>query len=198
MESQQDVLLADSCERVFEEKINSREQKRGALREAFDYCRESDVLVMARLDRLGRSSRELIDLMRESEERGAGFRSLRESLDTTTAGGRPIFHVSGTFMEFERQIIRERTIAGLESARTRGCHGGRSRALNKNKAWLARRLKDEGEHSMEEICSMLGARNAYLSRPLPKLQYWSRGRKRRCQNYRGDEHAVELTGDRVL
>ncbi len=93
MESQQDVLLADSCERVFEEKINSREQKRGALREAFDYCRESDVLVMARLDRLGRSSRELIDLMRESEERGAGFRSLRESLDTTTAGGRPIFHV---------------------------------------------------------------------------------------------------------
>jgi DNA invertase Pin-like site-specific DNA recombinase len=93
------------------------------LREAFDYCREGDVLVVARLDRLGRSLRELIELVGELEGRGVGVRSLEESLDTTTAGGRLIFHVFGALAEFEREIIRERTMAGLESARSRGRHG---------------------------------------------------------------------------
>ena len=96
------------------------------------------MLVVARLDRLGRSFRELIDLVGELEGRGVGFRSLKESLDTTTAGGRLIFHVFGALAEFEREIIRERTVAGLESARARGRHGGRPRALDKSRAKLAR------------------------------------------------------------
>ena len=87
LESQRDALLAGGCERVFEEKVSSREVDRKALREALDYCREGDVLVVARLDRLGRSLRELIDLVGELEGRSVGFRSLKESLDTTTAGG---------------------------------------------------------------------------------------------------------------
>ncbi len=87
LEPQRDALMADGCERVFEEKVSSRGAKRDALREAFDYCREGDVLVVARLDRLGRSLMELIDLVEELEGRGVGFRSLKESLDTTTAGG---------------------------------------------------------------------------------------------------------------
>jgi DNA invertase Pin-like site-specific DNA recombinase len=87
LEPQRDALLADGCERVFEEKVSIRNADRKALREAFDYCREGDVLVVARLDRLGRSLRELIDLVGELESRGVGFRSLKESLDTTTAGG---------------------------------------------------------------------------------------------------------------
>lgn len=123
LEPQGDALLADGCERVFEEKVSSREADRKALREAFDYCREGDVLVVARLDRLGMSLRELIDLVRELEEMGVGFRSLKESLDTTTAGGRLIFHVFGALTEFEREIIRERTMAGLESARSREARG---------------------------------------------------------------------------
>jgi DNA invertase Pin-like site-specific DNA recombinase len=110
LEPQRDALLADGCERVFQEKVSSREAERKALHEAFDYCREGDVLVVARLDRLGRSLRELIDLVRELEERGVGFRSLKESLDTTTAGGRLIFHVFGALAEFEREIVRERTM----------------------------------------------------------------------------------------
>lgn len=166
LEPQSDVLLADGCERVFEEKISSREVERGALRETFDYCREGDVLVVARLDRLGRSLRELIDLVGELEGRGVGFRSLKESLDTTTAGGRLIFHVFGALAEFEREIIRERTMAGLESARARGRHGGRPRALDENKAKLARRLKGEGEHSVEEIREMLGVGRSTLYRYL--------------------------------
>lgn len=162
LEPQRDALLADGCERVFEEKISSREAERGALREALDWCREGDVLVVARLDRLGRSLRELIDLVGELEGRGVGFRSLKESLDTTTAGGRLIFHVFGALAEFEREIIRERTMAGLESARARGRHGGRPRALDENRAKLAGRLKREGEHSAEEICEMLGVGRSTL------------------------------------
>ncbi len=166
LEPQRDALMADGCERVFEEKVSSREAERGALLEALDWCREGDVLVVARLDRLGRSLRELIDLVGELEERGVGFRSLKESLDTTTAGGRLIFHVFGALAEFEREIIRERTMAGLESARARGRHGGRPRALDEGKAKLARRLKEEGEHSVEEICSMLGVGRSTLYRYL--------------------------------
>jgi len=166
LEPQHDALLADGCERVFEEKVSSREADRKALREAFEYCREGDVLVVARLDRLGRSLRELIDLVGELEGRGVGFRSLKESLDTTTAGGRLIFHVFGALAEFEREIIRERTMAGLESARARGRHGGRPRALDEGKARLARRLKNDGEHSVEEICSILGVGRSTLYRYL--------------------------------
>jgi DNA invertase Pin-like site-specific DNA recombinase len=133
LEPQRDALLADGCEWVFEEKVSSREADRKALREAFEYCREGDVLVVARLDRLGRSLRELIDLVGKLEGRGVGFRSLKEYLDTRTVGGRLIFHVFGALAEFEREIIRERTVAGLESARARGRHGGRPRALDECK-----------------------------------------------------------------
>ena len=90
LEPQRDALLADGCERVFEEKISSREAERGALREAFDWCREGDGLVVARLDRLGRSMGELIELVGAMAGRGAGLRRLRESLDTTAAGARII------------------------------------------------------------------------------------------------------------
>jgi DNA invertase Pin-like site-specific DNA recombinase len=166
LEPQRDALLADGCERIFEEKVSSREAKRAALREAFEYCREGDVLVVTRLDRLGRSLRELIDLVGELEGRGVGFRSLKESLDTTTAGGRLIFHVFGALAEFEREIIRERTMAGLESARARGRRGGRPRSLDEGKVKLARRLKDEEQHSVEEICSMLGVGRSTLYRYL--------------------------------
>jgi DNA invertase Pin-like site-specific DNA recombinase len=175
LEPQRDALLADGCERVFEEKVSSREVDRKALREAFDYCREGDVLVVARLDRLGRSLRELIDLVGELEGRGVGFRSLKESLDTTTAGGKLIFHVFGALAEFEREIIRERTMAGLESARARGRHGGRPRALDENKVKLARRLKEEGEHSVEEICQMLAVGRSTLYRYLAEDGYERRG-----------------------
>ena len=104
-----------------------------------------------------------------------GFRSLEESLDTTTAGGRLSFHVFGALAEFEREIVRERTLAGLESARARGRHGGRPRALDENRAKLARRLKDEGEHSVEEVCFMLGVVRSTLYRYLGEADGGDRG-----------------------
>jgi hypothetical protein len=100
------------------------------------------------------------------EDRGVGFRSLKEFLDTTIAGGRLIFPVFGALAEFERDIIRERTITGLEAARVRGRHDGRPRALEDDKAQLARRLKAEGDHSVSEICPMLGVGRSTLYRYL--------------------------------
>jgi len=166
LESQRDALSADGCERFFEEKVSSKEAERPELREAFEYCREGDVLVVARLDRLGRSLRELIDLVGELENRGVGFRSLKENLDSSTAGGKLVFHLFASIAEFERELIRERTMAGLEAARARGRVGGRPRALDEGRASLARRLKVEGEHSVEEICSMLGVGRSTLYRYL--------------------------------
>ena len=166
LEPQRDALVADGCEKVFEGKISSRETERSALREAFDYCRPEDVLVVTSLDRLGRSLRELIDLVGELEGRDVGFRSLKEDLDTSTAGGRLIFHVFASIAEFERELIRERTMAGLKAARARGRVGGRPRALDENRARLVRKLKEEGDHSVEDISSMLGVGRSTLYRYL--------------------------------
>ena len=169
LEPQRDALLADGCERAFEEKVSSREAERKALREALDYCRPEDVLVVTSLDRLGRSLRELIDLVGELEGRGIGFRSLKENLDTSTAGGRLVFHVFASIAEFERELIRERTMAGLEAAKARGRHGGRPRVLDEGKAKLARRLKNEGRalgRGESALCSGLAGQRCTGTSPV--------------------------------
>lgn len=165
-ELQRRDLLAAGCEKIFEEQISSRKAERPELRAAIEYVREGDALVVWKLDRFGRSLQELIELVGVLKERGVEFVSLRESIDTTTAGGKLVFHVFGAVAEFERDLILERTMAGLEAAKARGRHGGRPRVLDEGRARLARRLKDEGEHSVEEICSMLGVGRSTLYRYL--------------------------------
>jgi DNA invertase Pin-like site-specific DNA recombinase len=139
---------------------------RPQLRAALEYVREGDALVVWKLDRFGRSLQELIELVGDLKERGVEFVSLRESIDTTTPGGKLVFHVFGAVAKFERDLVLERTVAGLEAARARARRGGRPRALDESKAKLARRLKAEGEHSVEEICSMLGVSRSTLYRYL--------------------------------
>lgn len=165
-EIQRRDLLAFGCEKIFEEQISSRKADRPELRAAMDFCREGDEFVVWKLDRFGRSLQELIELVGVLKERGVEFVSLRESLDTTTPGGKLVFHVFGAVAEFDRDLILERTMAGLEAAKAKGRHGGRPRALDEGKAKLARRLKDEGEHSVEEICSILGVGRSTLYRYL--------------------------------
>ena len=159
-------LLAAGCQKLFEEQIRSRKAQRPQLRAALEYAREGDALVVCKLDRFGRSLQELIELVGDFKERGVEFVSLRESIDTTTPGGKLVFHVFGAVAEFERDLVLERTVAGLEVARARGRRGGRPRALDESKARLARRLKAEGEHSVEELCSMLGVGRSTLYRYL--------------------------------
>ena len=166
LEPQRDALLADGCERVFEEKVSSREAERDKLREAFDWCRERDVLVVARLDRLSRSLRELIDLGGELEGRGVGFRRLKESLDTATAGGRLIFHVFGALAVFERDLILERTMAGLEAARACGRKGGRKPAMDEKKISVASKAMRDREEPISDVREAVGVSRATLYRYL--------------------------------
>lgn len=117
---QLDALTAVGCERVFEETASGAKADRPALKEAIAYARAGDVLVVWRLDRLGRSLQHLLTTISELAERGIGFKSLTEQIDTTTPGGKLVFHLFGSLAEFERDLIRERTNAGLAAARSRG------------------------------------------------------------------------------
>lgn len=134
---------------------------------ALDHVRKGDVLVVWRLDRLGRSLASLIDLMTQLDRRGIGFKSLTEQIDTTTSGGKLIFHIFGALAEFERNLIRERTNAGLAAARARGRKGGRPRRLDTDrKAQMARQLHADPTNSIGDICTTLGVSRATLYRYL--------------------------------
>ncbi len=122
---QRDALVAAKCARVFEDRASGAKADRPGLAQALAYVRNGDVLVVWKLDRLGRSMSHLIATVSELENRGVGLHSLTEQIDTTTSGGRLIFHLFGALGQFERDLIRERTTAGLKAAATRGRRGGR-------------------------------------------------------------------------
>jgi DNA invertase Pin-like site-specific DNA recombinase len=115
-----------------------------------------DTLVVWRLDRLGRSLKDLIEWMNYLDQQGIALKSLQESIDTSTATGKLVFHVFGAMAEFERNLIKERTQAGLSAARARGRVGGRPKRLNADKRKLAIRLYNEEQHTIDEICEMMG------------------------------------------
>lgn len=135
---QTDALNKAGCDRIFEDTISGVKADRPGLAAALAYLREGDALVVWRLDRLGRSLPHLIDTISALEARGVGFRSLTESIDTTTSGGRLIFHVFGALGQFERDLIRERTKAGLSAAAARGRKGGRKPVVTADKLQRAR------------------------------------------------------------
>lgn len=141
---QTDALHKAGCERVFEDTASGAKADRPGLADALAYLRNGDVLVVWRLDRLGRSLPHLIETVGALEGRGIGFRSLTESIDTTTPGGRLIFHVFGALGQFERDLIRERTKAGLTAAAARGRKGGRKPVVTADKLQRARELVANG------------------------------------------------------
>lgn len=131
---QRDALTEAGCEKIFDETMSGARADRPQLRAAIEFARKGDVLVVWKLDRLARSLTQLIATVEELQGRGIGFRSITETIDATSAGGRLIFHIFGALAEFERAIIRERTKAGLKAARERGHIGGRPRALSETRA----------------------------------------------------------------
>lgn len=153
---QTDALKKAGCDNIFDDTASGATTERTGLTQALSYVRKGDTLVVWRLDRLGRSLRHLIDVIADLEKRGIGFHSLQESIDTTTSGGRLIFQIFGALAEFERNLIRERTQAGLKAARARGRLGGRPKALDAKKTELAYQLYDAKKHTIKEICHMLG------------------------------------------
>jgi DNA invertase Pin-like site-specific DNA recombinase len=159
--------LASRCGRVFEETASGAKAERTVLKETLAYARPGDTLVVWRLDRLGRSLEHLIETVTELERRGIGFKSLTEQIDTTTPGGKLVFHVFGALAEFERDLIRERTNAGLAAARARGRTGGRPKKLADPKTLaLARTLYADGQTDVATICRTLGISRATLYRAL--------------------------------
>jgi DNA invertase Pin-like site-specific DNA recombinase len=141
---QQDALKKAECSKIFTDVISGAKAERKGLDEALHYVRKGDTLVVWRLDRLSRSLPHLITTMTDLEERGIGFKSLTENIDTTTSGGKLIFHIFGALAEFERNLIRERTQAGLTAARARGKKGGRPKAITVQKRSIAQELYDNG------------------------------------------------------
>ena len=166
-ELQHDALAAAGCEKVFTEKASGAQRDRPELAAAVAYMREGDTLVVWKLDRLARSMKHLIQTVERLEARGIGFRSLTEAIDTTTPGGKLVFHIFGALAEFERSIIRERTRAGLDAARARGRTGGRPRKLLEGAIWAARAmLLDEGI-TVVDVARRLGVSPATLYRHMP-------------------------------
>src|SRR3954454_17692517 len=161
---QQDALTQAGCQRIFTDTASGGQTDRPGLSEALSHLREGDIIVVWKLDRLGRSLKDLIARITELQNRQIGFKSLTEQIDTTTSGGKLIFHIFGALAEFERDIIRERTNAGLEAARMRGKRGGRPKALSPEKIKLARKLYADTSTSVAEICRMLGISRHTLQR----------------------------------
>ena len=163
---QVDALQAAGCYRVFVDTISGALEHRPELDKLLDQLRPGDTLVVWRLDRLGRSIRHLIDQLQVLADRGVGFRSLQETIDTTSPGGRLVFHVFAALAEFERDLIRERTNAGLAAARARGRTGGRPSSLSADQVKAARRMYEQKDMTVAQIGGVLGVSRTTIYRAL--------------------------------
>ena len=159
LDLQLDALKAIGCKpaNIFTDKKTGKDIDRQGLQEALSHLRAYDTLVVWRLDRLGRTLKQLIELINDLNSKGVGFKSLTENIDTTTSGGKLLFHIFGALAEFEREVIRERTNAGLQAARARGRLGGRPKIQTKDpkKIALAKQLYADGNMPVHEICETL-------------------------------------------
>lgn len=168
---QLDELDVAGCERIFRDVGSGSIRHRPQLDACLDHLRAGDTLVVWRLDRLGRGLKHLIELIASLEQRQIAFRSLRESIDTTTPAGRLQLHLFGALAEFERELIRERTRAGLDAARARGRRGGRPSVVTRDKLAAAVAMRKDPEMTMDKIANALQVSRSALYRQLgPALQ----------------------------
>jgi DNA invertase Pin-like site-specific DNA recombinase len=166
---QEDALKKAGCKKIYSEHISGANTTRPQLQEMIQHLREGDVIIVWKLDRLGRSLRDLVNLISQFQDMGVGFRSLHDNIDTTTPAGKLTFHLFAALAEFERDIISSRTKAGLEAARARGRKGGRPKGLSikaQDKARLAESLYIEKKRSISEICDHLDISKPTLYRYL--------------------------------
>ena len=154
LDSQTDALSAAGAEKMFADRISGSRRARPELDRMMDQLREGDVVTVTKYDRLARSLKDLLEIVEAIRERGAGFRSLAEDIDTTTPAGRLVFHVFASIAQFERERISERTREGLASARKRGRIGGRPPALSTAQREEVRRMRDEEHRAISEIARL--------------------------------------------
>jgi DNA invertase Pin-like site-specific DNA recombinase len=170
LDLQRDALQAAGCERVFEDTASGVKAERAGLAALLSTLRSGDTVVIWRLDRLGRSLKDLISLVEKLDTIGVGLRSVQENIDTASIGGRLVFHLFGALTEFERNLIRERTQAGLTAARARGRSGGRKKRLDPAKREIVLRLYHERKHTVAEICRMMGVGRSTLYNYLTEMR----------------------------
>ena len=166
---QTDALKKAECQKIYQEKISGAGRDRPELQKMIEHLREGDTVVIWKLDRLGRSLKDLVHLVNEIQGRGAALQSLNDAIDTSTPGGKLTFHLFAALAEFERDIIRERTQAGLAAARARGRVGGRPKGLSKkaeHTAMVAEKLYAEKKLTTTEICQELSISRNTLYRYL--------------------------------
>ena len=154
LDLQIDALKKAGCEKIFDDHITGSKKDRPGLDKALDCVRPGDILVVWRLDRLSRSLKDLIEIVSRLSNERIGFQSIHESIDTTTSTGNLVFHIFGALAEFERTLIRERTMAGLAAARARGKLGGRPKKLNTVMIEGMQKMYDSREHSINDICNI--------------------------------------------
>ena len=167
LDLQRDALTAAGCEQIFEDVASGAKDERRGLAEAIAYARDGDTLTVGKLDRLGRSLKHLIETVNQLQAKGIGFASVQENIDTTTSGGKLIFHVFGALAEFERELIRERTQAGLKAARARGKQGGRPPKMTAAQIDMAKRLMADPQISIDRICQTMNISRSTLYRYCP-------------------------------
>jgi DNA invertase Pin-like site-specific DNA recombinase len=166
LDLQRDALSRAGAERIFEDDASGARDDRPGLADALSHVRSGDCLIVWRLDRLGRTMRSLIGFVEGLRERGIDFRSVTEGIDTTTPAGRFFFHVLAALAQMERELIRERTNAGLAAARARGRKGGRKPKLTAKQIAHARRLLDDREITIKEVAASFGVDRATIYRAL--------------------------------
>ena len=167
LDLQRDALLKAGCseKNIFTDKITGTKAERKGLEQAFTHLRQGDTLVVWRLDRLGRSLKHLIERVTKLQEQNIAFQSITENIDTSTATGQLVFHIFGALAEFERNLIRERTIAGLDAARARGRLGGRPELTGTlSKVAMAKKLYADKTNAISDICKTLNISRATLYR----------------------------------
>lgn len=165
--SQIDALKAAGCDRVFMEKASGVSRDRPELKAALDYIRAGDTLVVWKLDRLARSVRQLVETAEDLASRQIGLKVLTQAIDTTSPGGRLVFHVFAAVAEFERELVLERTHAGLATARAANRRGGRPKALTEGQIRRARAMLADPMITVEEVAQQLGTATSTLYRHIP-------------------------------
>lgn len=165
---QKDALAKAGCDRIFTDVASGAKAHRPEFDHMLDLLREGDTVVVWKLDRLGRSMQNLVDLMTMFDERGVQFRSLTESIDTSTPGGTLVFNIFGSLAQFERDLIRERTSAGLAAARARGRKGGRPAKLDEKQVKEVRRLYESKSVTVDQIAAMMHVGRSTIYRCLEK------------------------------
>lgn len=168
-ELQVDALTSAGCEQIFQEKITGKLRERPELNQCLRSLRKGDTLVVWKLDRLARSLKDLVGIIHDLSERQVGFKSLTESIDTTSSGGRLVFHIFGALAEFEHSLIRERTIAGMQAARARGRKGGRKPVMSKPDIEKANAMLSDPYITKKEVAEHFGVSRVTLNASLKKL-----------------------------